>query len=470
MSLKKVLAFIFLILGVILITFVIFFFLNREEAPEPLPIDNSFPIGESNGSGITRDQINQRNDTNITLTNQGVNVSNQDVEAKSALRLRKLYNEPVAGGLVETVTIFTEEEIPDPEDPNAPPEIILNEETSYETIFVDRKNGHLILDQEHKSSQEPLSTTTILQTYRSFFSQNNVILQYLNQTQETIQTFAGTFREKNDIAITQEEPSETEDSETSNEETPESNPEPARLVLQERTLDGSVLSENIESISVSPDRTEFLYSIYGGRTEIRRSSFENPTEFQVVHQTPFRDVFVDWIQDDAFLLHAKADSRTEGFVEKISLTTGSITPITSGRSGLLYTEDPSGTYSLSKDRSSESLVLRNTKTGTSHVTSFASLPEKCIWSNQEAGVAFCAGQDTSPLLPTPESWYQGNFAYTDSLFRVDLNTNSSIRIMDPVDEGVPSMDIIPQSLSEDDARILFINKNTLEPWIYKIIE
>ena len=465
MSFKKILAFIVLILAVILITFVIFFFLNKEPSQATDPTTDPLPLGSNNGSRLTREEIEQGVDTNVTLTGDGSSPSDQTVEAKQEKRLRKLYNEPVSGAITYLKSILVDVEVPNEEDLNAPPNILAQEQTSYETVFVDRKNGHLIIDREYEEAQETLTNTTILQVYRAFLSKNQVVMQFLDQAQENIQTFAGTYRGKRDIVITQtqEETPEEGDEDLSEDSSPS-------LILQEKTLDGSVLPENIQSLSLSPDETEFIYTLYGGVTEVRRAPLLDPTQYQIVHRSPFRDVFVEWTQPDSFLLHAKSDSRTEGFVERISLSTGRATPIESGLTGLLYTEDEGGENTLIMSGRNDSLIVRNTKDGTSHRTSFSSLPEKCIWSRIEEGILYCGGQNFAPNLPVPEAWYQGNFFYNDGLYRVDLNENQSIRILDTVIEGIPSMDIVPLSLSEDDARIVFMDRQTMTPWVFKIRE
>ncbi len=99
MSFKKILAFIVLVLVVILITFGIFFYLNKEGE---VPVDingNPLPIGGENGTGNTRDTISRGDNTNITLTDNGAGPSSQTIEAKREKRLRKLYDEPIAGAL-----------------------------------------------------------------------------------------------------------------------------------------------------------------------------------------------------------------------------------------------------------------------------------------------------------------------------------------------------------------------------------
>jgi len=458
MSFKKILAFTGLILVVILITFGIFFYMSKDPVAGTDP-SNPLPLGGENGSGATRGTISQGDNTNITLTDDGSGPSAQTIEAKEEKRLRKLYDEPISGAITHVKKVFIEVEVPDEEDLNAPPEIVLKEEDSYETVFVDRKNGHLIIDREYEANQETLTNTTILQVYKAFLSENQVVLQFLDQDQENIQTFAGTYRGKRDIVITRNDVDEEG----------EGGGEPkSDLILQEKKLEGSVLPENIQSLSLSPDKTEFIYTLYSGTTEVRRAPLLDPTQYQVVHRSPFRDVFVEWTQADSFLLHAKADSRTEGFVETISLTTGEATPLESGLAGLLYTEDVNGATTLTMSSRSDFLTLRDAEEGTSHRTPFSSLPEKCIWSLQEEAVLYCGGQSFAPNLPIPEAWYQGNFFYNDGLYRVDLMLNQSTKIMDTAIEGVASMDIVPMSLSEDDARIVFMDRQTMTPWVYKI--
>lgn len=461
MSFKKILAFIFLILTVILITFGIFFFLNKEDAEKPNQEGFIFPLGTDNGSGLRRGDTPSGPDTNIPLTNTGSGPSAQTIKGKQELRLRKLYDEPISGGSVSIKKIFVDREIEVvaediPNGIEREVEIITEEKDSYEILFVDRKNGHIIQDLEHEANQKTLTNTTILQVYESLLSKNHVIMRYLDSFQENIQTFVGSFRNKEDNLVTKREEGEEVQEDDLSE------------VFQEKPLNGILLPENIDVIVLGPKKDEFLYTIRNNnQTEVRRTSFTSPSNYQIVHTSPFRDITISWVEDSYFLLASKPDSRTTGFVERISLENNTVTTIRSGNLGLSISRDPSGEYTILKETTRATLALQSSEFGTRQ-TDIYGLPEKCIWANTLPGIAYCAGQSFNPQLPVPEAWYQGNFSYQDSLYKVDVLTGSTSVVLNPSNEGVESMDIIPLSLSEDDRRILFMDKNTLEPWVLKL--
>ncbi len=116
------------------------------------------------------------------------------------------------------------------------------------------------------------------------------------------------------------------------------------------------------------------------------------------------------------------------------------------------------------------LSVYNTGTREGRPLSFKTLPEKCAWGKQNLSVVYCAVPHNLPPGDYPDQWYQGVIAFSDDLWEINALTLGTKKIMSPSDFGAPFLDITNPVLSSNDVYLLFINKLSGTPWVYRIAE
>jgi len=89
---------------------------------------------------------------------------------------------------------------------------------------------------------------------------------------------------------------------------------------------------------------------------------------------------------------------------------------------------------------------------------FVTLPEKCVWS-QDDRTLFCAvPKNISALATLPDDYYKGLVSFADNFWIINLDTQEKIQIYLPTDEEAASYDARELLLSPLEDYLLFINK------------
>ena len=81
---------------------------------------------------------------------------------------------------------------------------------------------------------------------------------------------------------------------------------------------------------------------------------------------------------------------------------------------------------------------------------------------------YCAVPQTLPQAEYPDQWYQGLFSFSDNIWKIDTKTGVVEKILTPSDLRASSLDMINLTLSSDDSYLLFMNKITGTPWVFRI--
>ena len=93
---------------------------------------------------------------------------------------------------------------------------------------------------------------------------------------------------------------------------------------------------------------------------------------------------------------------------------------------------------------------------------FVVLPQKCIWSNDEVTV-YCA-RSKALSQHAPDDWYQGLVSFTDSLWKINLETLEQTQISDLKPDEQTDIDLINPHLSQNEDYFVFTNKKDLSLW------
>lgn len=312
-----------------------------------------------------------------------------------------------------------------------------------ETIFryIERGTGHLFEATEKNLTQSRLSNVTMPKIQEAFFdgSGNKVVLRYLREDSETIETFLGTLKEAT----------------TTNEQ---------GNIIKTTKIEGEHIDFNIDNLVIFENEINYLKRTSFG-SDIFSMTFNNPSPQKVFSLSTSQ-----WIlqrpNKDIITMTTKADSRMPGFMFRYDLNTGKLFQILEDINGLTTLTSPDGKYVLlSQSRGSDlNLLVFNTEDKQFKRVGLDTLPEKCTWSKVEKTTFYCAVPDYLMRTNYPESWYQGSIAFEDSIWKVDIESELYDNLLPAYQETDQSFDIKNLIVSENDEYLLFINKNDLTLW------
>lgn len=292
--------------------------------------------------------------------------------------------------------------------------------------FVARSNGHIYQQYLDTKDSGKISNTTIPTIHEAIFANEGqfIMYRYLNDVDETIQSFFGTLG---------------------------------------GSESGEFLPENIQSVATAPSGGEFFYLVpIGNDIAGYISSFSNSKKTQIF-TSAFTEWEPQWTQQNSIFLTTKPSYLFRGSVYSLNKLTGGFTKIFGGVYGLttlssdsnnliLYTDTGSGRPQLGiynmTDRSFSSIGLN-------------SIAEKCVWS-QNGATLYCAVPNNIPNGQYPDSWYQGLVTFNDSIIKINTNNLSSITIIDTEEGG--GIDGTHLTLSPDEKTLFMINKKDSTLW------
>ncbi len=92
------------------------------------------------------------------------------------------------------------------------------------------------------------------------------------------------------------------------------------------------------------------------------------------------------------------------------------------------------------------------------------LPEKCVWSQLNNSVVYCAVPDSIPRATYPDQWYQGIVSFSDSIWMINTKTGvtKDLAPLRQISNG--DIDAINLSLDSKEDYLTFMNKRDLSLW------
>jgi len=190
----------------------------------------------------------------------------------------------------------------------------------------------------------------------------------------------------------------------------------------------------------------------------------------------FNSSFTEWLPQfpnkSLVTLTTKPSSDVPGYMYFVNTKTNSIIKILSNIKGLTTLTSRNSSFVLYSEtkNSLPELMVYSVAKEEALSSGLKTLPEKCVWGRENHRFAYCAVPRGLPPGEYPDQWYQGLISFSDELWEIDTNTMGKRKIMSPADFGVSSFDIINPSISSDDVYLVFTNKLTSTPWLYRISE
>jgi len=432
--LRKILGWTIFVLVFVFIGFIIWlFFLRDTSTPESFsPTQRAEDFFPTNIPNIGPDGQQTTDQTRTEIINRNL-----------IPRLRQLSQFPTAGAVAFERTGNTSRQVVTEDGSET-----AARNTTNIFRYIERSTGHLYEAREDSLTQTRLSNTTIPRVVDAFFTKDGqrALLRMLKEDQETIDTLSATIKSKSTTS-----------------------PSTASMVPDGFALEGPYLATNIIDAKITENGLTYIVPKNAGGSSIITSSFDDLTK-RLVFDSPLINWVVSRINQSNILLTTKADSRVAGFSYIVNAQNGSIEKLVGDINGLTTIISPNEKwliYSLSRNNELDTFVL-NTETNETKKFGVTTLPEKCVFSQQNSDIIYCAGPTQMPRVSMPESWYQGTVSLDDNLWKVDLASQKYEELILDREETDQSFDMIKLAVSPKDEFILFINKKDLTLWSLEI--
>jgi hypothetical protein len=308
------------------------------------------------------------------------------------------------------------------------------------TRFMERAKGNVYETEAENIRVSRLTNNTIPQIYNSYWTKDGeqLVGQYLRD-QEKVQTFIGTIKQKS---------------------------------AGEGELQTQFLSQNLGDIKISPNSTQLSYLTTGTTGSSLTISNLSAGQKIEVFNSPLNEWLIDWPNSNFITITSKPDKDVAGLSKTVNVKTGSEEIKLSNINGLttLYSPDlkkivysqsiGSGfeTYIFDTDKKSSSILRVNT------------LPEKCVWSELEKNILFCASPQNIPSGEYPKDWYLGTKSFKDEFWKINVTTGETTFLINLNDASNEDLDAYKISLSKNEKFLTFVNKNNLKLYTLQIVK
>ncbi len=240
--------------------------------------------------------------------------------------------------------------------------------------------------------------------------------------------------------------------------------ETKKYLYDYQTEKATLLDSNIQHIAWSPDEDKIAYQYYNPQTEDNNISLAQPdgSNWTNILATRMKNLIVEWPSSGQLAIRTKPSGLAQSVVYTIDLANGDFQKIISETYGLTTLWSPLGDKLLfsETDERGKNLKLKiaNLSKQAIEELDFVTLPEKCVWS-QDNRTIFCAVPKTISTAATlPDDYYKGLVTLADDFWRINLDIGEKIQIYLPTDEEATSYDAQNLLLSPLENYLLFVNK------------
>ena len=303
--------------------------------------------------------------------------------------------------------------------------------------YVEKATGNIYQTFADKIYEQKFTNTIIPTVYDAYFGDdgNSVVMRYLKEESNTIETFAGT----SPIEIL------GADTSISNE------------------IKGTFLPENITDISVSPNNSSIFYLFDDEENAYGITAIPSGNKKNQIFSSPFIEWLSEWPNDRMITLTTKPSYGAPGFMYSIDPNVKKLNKILGDINGLTTLTSPSGKLILYNDNNL-SLRVYNTDTEESISIGVKTMPEKCVWSN-DSTTLYCSVPKYISGSNYPDVWYQGEVSFSDNIWRINTENGSATDIADPTSfSGGQDIDGIKLSLDKNENYLFLLNKKDSYLW------
>ncbi|MBP6974408.1 MAG: hypothetical protein KBB54_00510 [Candidatus Pacebacteria bacterium] len=427
-----------------------FYFYTKNKNPGSTILGNRIG-GRTNFGGYDPDNQTATSSTN-TNTSTTTPITNDIVPVNTKVpKLRKISDVPTAGVDFVTIPIYedTNKNV-EPADlsvsktkvPVKKPLKFIGNKTVVR--YIERATGHIYETATSSLEKVRISNTTEPKIYEAYFTNrgDNLILRGLIGSSDIISTRYASLV----LASTTDTESEFS-----------------------KILTTKDLPIQISQVAISPSKTQ-LFSISPSGVRGILSKIDGGSTVGIF-DTPYREWIPSWPEEKNIVLTTRASGFAPGFAYILNTPTRQITRILGNIYGLttLTSPDLSKVLFSSSERGTFTLNYLNRKDSSISNLSFKTLPEKCIWSKKDRNVLFCAVPENIAFSTYPDVWYQGLINFSDSIWRIDINTGETRLIMNIQNESGEVIDATNLYVSAGDDYLVFTNKVDLTLWGLQLV-
>jgi hypothetical protein len=319
--------------------------------------------------------------------------------------------------------------------------------------YVDRGTGHIYDIDLASGAVVQVTATTISPVYQAIWASTgqSVVLRYLASDEVTVKSYSATLGMPNFAATM----SGSANPSTASSTTPTS-ASPGALM-------GSFLPDDIDAIAYSPAGTKIFYTnLVNSREEGVVANTDGTKKLQIF-DSPTSEWSLAWPATSETAVTTKPSYIAPGYLYFINATTGNKQKILGNINGLTDLVNPGATEIAYTDNTNN-LSIYTVKSGQSITTGLATLPEKCVWSQKNISVLYCAVPATIPAGNYPDDWYQGLVSFTDSIYKIDTATGATTLISDLSAQYGKNIDGINLVLDKNEDHLIFMNKKDYSLW------
>lgn len=195
---------------------------------------------------------------------------------------------------------------------------------------------------------------------------------------------------------------------------------------------GFILPQKILSFGYVSGSDNIFYLVPTGDNPengtIIRANYKNQSQREI-YSSPFTDFIVSFQKSDVLSLATRPSGIAPGFLYQYNLSTGSFNKILGDILGLEAKWDKKGEkFAFSgydSDAQKPTLRFYNLKKQEVLASAFSGLAQKCVFSQIDADIVYCAVPKNPSSGLYPDEWHQGLMNLEDEFFKVNLKTGET---------------------------------------------
>ncbi len=306
--------------------------------------------------------------------------------------------------------------------------------------FLDRATGHMYETATSTLELSKVSNTTIPKIYEAnLFTPETTLLRGLYSNTDIIETRFGRLS-----LLT---PTSTE-----------------------KVLITQSLPQGMEQVAISPSKTKMFY--IQNKAPLGIISNVDGTSAFTAFESAYREWIPQWPMESKITLTTKATAFATGFMYTLNPSTRALQKVMGEIVGLTTLMSPDGTKVLYSQSSagSPNLFVLNNKDGSIRNLYFRTFSEKCVWSQKEADIVFCAVPQDIAFGDYPDAWYQGLIFFTDDIWKINTVSGETRLIAKLNQLGDQAIDVVNPVLNPSETYLVFNNKIDLSLWSLKTVK
>jgi hypothetical protein len=239
---------------------------------------------------------------------------------------------------------------------------------------------------------------------------------------------------------------------------------------RKHTISGIFLAQGISSATISPEGNQLFYiqQDADGVIGVIHNLISDVKE--TVFNSPFSQWLTFWNNEASIELTTKPSYLVDGFSYQLDPSTQRYFKSLQESKGLTTLASPDNRDLLIMEivDATTRLSIHSRNTNRTRPLTIQSLVEKCTWTASSEYI-YCTVPNTMAYgNEYPDVWYQGIESFSDSLWRINVQTFEEEVISDFMSEFDVDIDVEYQRIDPEEEYLYFIDKKTEELWSYRL--